>query len=40
MHPILSKEFIRAFEDHMQERVGKPRVPRATTRKRRVRRAR
>ena len=27
MHPILSKEFIRAFEHDTQERVGKPRVP-------------
>jgi hypothetical protein len=34
MHPILSKEFIRAFENQAQERVGKPRVPRAASRKR------
>jgi len=34
MHPILSKEFIRAFEHDTQERVGKPRVPRAASRKR------
>lgn len=40
MHPILSKEFIRAFEHHTQERVGKPRVPRAASRKRWFRRTR
>jgi hypothetical protein len=40
MHPILSKEFIKAFERQTQERVGTPRVPRATSRKRWFRRAR
>jgi hypothetical protein len=40
MHPILSKEFIRAFEQGMQERVGTPRAPRATSRKRWFRRTR
>jgi hypothetical protein len=40
MHPILSKEFIRAFEHDMQERVGRPRVPRPASRKRWHRRAR
>jgi hypothetical protein len=40
MHPILSKEFIRAFEHDTQERVGKPRVPRAASRKRWLRRSR
>lgn len=38
MHPILSKEFIRAFEGDVQERVGRPRVPRAASRKRWYRR--
>jgi|1185.fasta_scaffold00838_6 hypothetical protein len=40
MHPILSTEFIRAFEYGLQERVGRPRVPRPTSRKRRHRRSR
>ncbi|HJX06651.1 MAG TPA: hypothetical protein VJ736_01145 [Actinomycetota bacterium] len=40
MHPILSKEFIRALERDMQERVGTPRVPTAASRKRWFRRAR
>jgi len=40
MHPILSKEFIRAFEHQAQERVGKPRFPRAASRKRWFRRTR
>ena len=40
MHPILSKEFIRAFESRIQERVGTPRVPRAASRKRWFRHAR
>ncbi|MFL5790992.1 MAG: hypothetical protein ACJ76A_05755 [Actinomycetota bacterium] len=40
MHPILSKEFIRALEHDNQERVGKPRVPRAAGRKRWFRRTR
>jgi hypothetical protein len=40
MHPILSMEFIRAFELDMQERVGTPRVPGAASRKRWFRRTR
>ena len=40
MHPILSEEFIRAFEQGMQERVGKPRTPSAASRKRWLRRSR
>jgi hypothetical protein len=40
MHPILSKEFIRAFERDAQERVGKPRAPSPASRKRWFRRTR
>ena len=40
MHPILSKEFIRALEHVTQERVGKPLVPSAARRKRWLRRTR
>ena len=40
MHPILSTQFIRAFERDTQERVGKPRVPPAASRKRWFRRVR
>jgi hypothetical protein len=39
MHPTLSKELIRALQHDDQERVGKPRVPRAASRKRWFRRA-
>jgi len=40
MHPIMSVEFIRAFERDTQERVGKPRIPSAASRKRWFRRTR
>jgi hypothetical protein len=40
MHPILSQELMRALDHEMRERVGRPRVPRAASRKRWRRRTR
>jgi hypothetical protein len=40
MHPILSQELVRAMERQIEERVGKPRIPRAASRKRWHRRSR
>ena len=40
MHPILSQELLRALQHEMKERVGRPRAPRAASRKRWHRRTR
>ena len=40
MHPIIAQEMLRGFERDLQEKVGSPRRPRASSRKRWLRRLR